>query len=98
MSGLWVLAGALVGVLNGLSRWWTVARLRAGMAGSPLKPTLGAMVARLALVAGLLIAALRNGILPGLLAFAGLWLTRSAAAIWLHKSSWARSNLDIEAE
>lgn len=98
MNGLWILAGAVVGLLNGLTRWWTVARLRAEMAHSALAPTLGAMVIRLALVAALLVAGLQRGILPGLLAFTGLWLTRSAAVIWVHASSWAHSSLDIDAD
>jgi hypothetical protein len=84
MIGLWLLAGGVVGGLNSLNRWWTVARLRADMQISPLLLTLGGMALRLALVAALLIAGLRHGIVPGLLAFAGLWLARSATVVWVH--------------
>jgi hypothetical protein len=82
MTGAWLLVGGLVGLLNGLSRWWTVAQLPADMEGTPLLLTLGGMVLRLTLVAALLIAGLRQGILPGLLAFAGLWLARSGTVVW----------------
>jgi hypothetical protein len=38
---------------------------------------------RWGLAAGLLITALQRGIVPGLLAFAGLWLARWGMACWL---------------
>lgn len=98
MIGLWLLAGALVGVLNGLTRWWTVARLRAKMEGSPLGLTLGGMTVRLILVAALLTVGLQRGILPGLLAFAGLWLTRSATVIWAQASPWLHGTMDVETD
>ncbi len=84
MTGLWLLAGGVVGGLTSLTRWWTVARLRTDMEASPLLLTLGGMALRLTLVAALLIAGLTRGIRPGLLAFAGLWLARSATVIWVH--------------
>lgn len=90
MIGAWLLAGGLVGVLNGFSRWWTVARLRAGGDGRPLLLTLGGLGVRLTLVAALLIAGLKQGIAAGLLAFAGLWLAQWATVIWVQASelSW----------
>jgi hypothetical protein len=51
------------------------------MQRSALVLTLGGMALRLALVAALLISGLRRGIVPGLLAFGGLWLTRMVAVI-----------------
>jgi hypothetical protein len=38
---------------------------------------------RWGLAVGLLVTALQRGIAPGLLAFAGLWLTRWGMACWL---------------
>jgi hypothetical protein len=68
--------------MNGLTRWWTVSRLRHEMRPSPLTLVWGALSLRLALVAAVLILGLRRGIIPGLLAFAGLWLARWGTAIW----------------
>jgi hypothetical protein len=79
---LWLLAGGLVGTANGLTRWWTISHLRHEMRLSPLALVWGGLTVRLALAAALLIIALRNGIIPGLLAFAGLWLARWGTAIW----------------
>ncbi len=88
MIGLWLLAGGLVSVLNTLTRWWIVARLRPDMRRSALLLTLSGMVVRLALVAALLIGGLKQGIVPGLLAFGGLWLTRLATVIWVQTSEF----------
>ena len=82
MIALWLLAGGLVGIANGLTRWWTVSRLRREMRLSPLALVWGVLILRLALVAALLILGLRRGIIPGLLAFAGLWLARWGTVIW----------------
>jgi hypothetical protein len=68
--------------MNGMTRWWTVSRLRKE---TPLRPRAlvwGGLSLRLALVAAVLILALRRGIIPGLLTFAGLWLARWSTAIW----------------
>lgn len=83
MIGLWVLAGAVVGTVNALTRWWTVTRLQTEMPSSALALTLGGMGMRLIIVAALLIKGLERGIIPGLLAFGGLWVARSAAVIWV---------------
>jgi hypothetical protein len=43
---------------------------------------------------GVLIAALQRGIVPGLLAFAGLWLARWGMVYWLGRTSlktWRRT-------
>lgn len=94
MIGLWLLAGGLVGMVNSLTRQWAVARLQAEMQGSALSLILGGLALRLALVAVLLIAGLKHGIVPGLLAFGGLWLARSAAVIWIQASGppWLSSS------
>jgi len=96
MIGLWLLAGGLVGALNGLTRWWTVARLRSDMEHGALLVTLGGMMLRLGLIAALLIGGLQRGIVPGLLAFGGLWLTRTLAVIWVQASGvlWTSASSD----
>lgn len=82
MIALWLVAGGLIGTANGLMRWWTVAHLGHEMRLSPLALAWGGLSVRLALVTALLIIGLRRGIIPGLLAFTGLWLARWGTAIW----------------
>jgi len=79
----WLFTGGVVGVLNGLTLWWTVARLRPDASHRALAWVLGGMMLRWGLAAGLLVTALQRGIVPGLLAFAALWLTRWGMACWL---------------
>lgn len=79
----WLFTGGAVGVLNGLTLWWTVAHLRPDAPGRAVAWTLGGAMLRWGLAAGLLITALQRGIGPGLLAFAGLWLARWGQACWL---------------
>ena len=76
MVTLWLFAGRAVGALNGFTLWSSVACLRPDVSGRAVAWVLGGALLRLGLVAGLLIAALQRGVLPGLLAFAGLWLAR----------------------
>jgi hypothetical protein len=83
MMVLWLLAGALIGTMNGMTRWWTVSRLGHGVRLRPRTIIWGGLVLRFALVAAVLILGLRRGIIPGLLAFAGLWLARWGSVIWL---------------
>lgn len=91
MIGLWMwpLAGGLVGIVNGLTRWTTISYLSSAAVTRSLILVLGGMVVRLGFVAGLLIAGLKQGIDAGLLAFAGLWVTRWIIVVW----SNARQNL-----
>jgi hypothetical protein len=72
----WLIAGGAIGVLNGLGLRWTVARLRPEAPGRAVAWALGGAMLRWGLAASLLIAALRHGVVPALLAFAGLWLAR----------------------
>lgn len=83
MSSLWLwpFAGGFVGVLNGLTRWRTVSRLSTNAVTRSLVMVLGGMFLRLSLVTGLLMAGLIRGIVPGLLAFVGIWITRWAIVI-----------------
>jgi len=72
----WLLTGGAIGVLNVLSLRWVVARLRPGAPRHAVAWVLGSALLRWGLAAGLLIAALQRGVVPGLMAFAGLWLAR----------------------
>jgi hypothetical protein len=73
---IWLSSGLIIGILNGLSLRWTVGRLRpnASLVGVPLVAV--GFFLRLGLATGLLIIALQRGIMPGLLAFVGVWLAR----------------------
>ncbi|MDY6875350.1 MAG: hypothetical protein SWK90_03980 [Chloroflexota bacterium] len=73
---LWLFTGLAVGALNGLSLQRTVARLQPSAPGHGVIWVLGGTLLRLGLATVLLIAALQHGIVPALLAFAGLWLAR----------------------
>jgi hypothetical protein len=91
MSWVWFLAGFAVGVGNGLSLWRVVRRLEPGrprrsrmrVASSRWLRWVGATV--------LLALALQAGIVPGLLAFAGLWIARWSLVIW-----WSRAQKPLE--
>ena len=87
MVVLWLFAGGAVGALNGLTLWWTVARLQPSARGHGVAWVLGSTLLRWGLAAGLLIAALQYGILPALLAFAGLWLARWGTICSAHLSA-----------
>jgi len=76
MVTLWLFAGLAVGALNGLTLWSSVARLRPDVPGRAVAWILGSALLRWGLTGGLLIAALQHGVVPGLLAFVGLWLAR----------------------
>ncbi|MCR4405803.1 MAG: hypothetical protein NUW24_02615 [Anaerolineae bacterium] len=80
MIGLWLCAGGAVGAFNALILWWTIACLRPESAGRALVGTWGGALVRLAAASGVLAVALRQGIVPGLLVFVGLWLTRWVVA------------------
>ncbi len=72
----WLLTGGAIGILNFLTLCWTVAHFRPDAPRHAVAWAVGGALVRWSLAAGLLIIALRHGVLPGLLAFAGLWLGR----------------------
>ena len=76
MTILWLLIGGAVGVLQVLTIWWTVRSLQPGVRHRILVWVIGGATLRSGLALGLLFSALRAGIVPGLLAFTGLWLGR----------------------
>ena len=87
MVTLWLFAGLVVGALNGLLLWSSVARLCPDVSARAMARILGGTLLRWGLAVGLLIAALQRGILPGLLAFAGLWLARWGTVCSAHLSA-----------
>jgi hypothetical protein len=84
----WLLAGSLVGMMNGLARWWTVSHLRYQTRRSALALVWGGFILRQAAVAALLTLGLKRGIIPGLLAFAGMCLARWGSVIWFGALRW----------
>lgn len=80
---LWLVAGAAVALVNAVTRRKAVASLSAESVSGSLVLALGSMLLRLGLIAALLVVALSHGIVSGLLAFGGLWLTRAAIVLWI---------------
>jgi hypothetical protein len=80
---LWLLTGSIVGVLHGVTLWWTVARLQPDAPRHAVVWALGGTMLRWGITASLLITALQRGIMLGLLAFAGLFLVRWSMTCWL---------------
>jgi len=72
----WLLTGGAIGILNFMTRCWTVARLHPSAPRRAVAWTVGGALLRWGLASSLLIVALRQGVWPALLAFAGLWLAR----------------------
>jgi hypothetical protein len=77
MIALWLLAGAAWGSVAMLSLRWTVERLRPQASGQALLIMGGGVLLRLAIAAGVLLAALRHSILYAGLALVGMLMARS---------------------
>ncbi len=92
----WAVAGVGVGIVNGFSRWKTVSDISPTAVAGSLLLTLGGMVLRLGLVAGVLIGSLRHGIISGLLAFAGLFITRWIMVLWFNAHGGWSGHRSIE--
>lgn len=90
MNLLWFALGALWGVLGTLALRWSVARVQPESPGRALPLVVGGSLLRLGLVALLLLAALRQGIVPALLLLVGMLLTRSILLlVWRGPSTWS---------
>ena len=76
MTGLWFVAGSLVNVMNYWMQFRTVNSLRLETHQVVVRRIVGGAVLRWMLIAILLLAAFRQGFIPGLLALAGYWLIR----------------------
>lgn len=81
-------AGLLVGALMLASQLWTVNRIAPQSGAIVAAWLLLGMLGRLALVAVLFVAALRVGIVPCLLAGAGLLVSRWGLFAWLEHTDW----------
>lgn len=79
---LWLFAGLLVGVLNVASIAGTVGRLRPDGDVRALSTVVSGFVLRLALWIVILVVALRQSAMAGLMAFAGIWLGRWPLLLW----------------
>lgn len=84
MNGLWFLAGAALGLVSLGTQRWSIRRLDMETQGQALLLVVGGMLLRVLLAAGLLLLAVQQGLLPLLLAFGGMWLTRWALLIVAH--------------
>jgi len=76
MTGLWFVAGSLVNVVNYWMQFRTVNSLRPETPQVVVRGIVGRAILRWMLIAILLLAAFRQGLIPGLLALAGYWLIR----------------------
>jgi hypothetical protein len=86
VSALWLLLGIAIALINGLSIRWTVGSLNiSGARSRAIAVVVGGAVVRVAVAALVLAVALRQGIVEGLLAFAGLWLGRWGAVAILSR-------------
>lgn len=84
---LWLLAGLLVGVLNVASIARTVGRLQPGGDVRALSSMVSGFILRMVLIILVLVFALRQSAVAGLLAFAGLWLGRWPVLLWVNGSA-----------
>ena len=90
---LWLVAGIFVGWLTMVSHVWTASRL-SSTRGLLLVGVAGLF--RLSIVAGLFILALRASAIGGLVAFAGLMLTRWVLVYLVHRGRVFQRWLDLE--
>ena len=85
MRAVWLALGGAVGVLNGLTLRWTMARLRPDAPLSGVALAVGGAALRWGLAAVMLIVASRQDLVSGLMTFAGLWLARWGVVWWLSR-------------
>ena len=85
MGVLCLLGGSAVGTLSSLTIGWTVAHMDTRSPGHAVLWTVTGAMLRWGLAAGLLLGALQRGLMPALLAFAGLWLGRWGIVCWYRR-------------
>jgi hypothetical protein len=88
MNVLWFLLGVILGVFNAWLRRWSVSHMHPGAPRRAVTWAIGGAALRWVLIAGLLSAALQQGLAAGLLACAGLLLTCWGWVSWWH---WRRA-------
>ena len=82
-SVVWFGLGNLLGLFNLSMQWWTINRLLSSQPNRAAALAVGGLIVRLALVACLLIVALKENVLAAILLLSGWWLARSASLIWI---------------
>lgn len=87
MIGLWFLAGTILGAVHIVTQQWTIRRLENSSVAGVVLLSGGGMLLRLALAAGLLLAALQQGLVPALAAFGGLVIARWLLLIVANRDS-----------
>lgn len=87
MMGVWFFVGVGVGLWNGFTLWRVVHRMEPDRPRRSRMRVASSRWLRWTGVAVLLILALQRGIVPGLLAFAGLWCARWVLVGWW---AWGR--------
>jgi uncharacterized membrane protein len=80
---VWLGLGSTLGLFTLTMQWWTINRLLSSESNRAVAVAVGGMIVRLALVAGLLIVALKENILAGILVLIGWWLVRSVSLVWV---------------
>ena len=88
MIVMWFILAYSIGVLNMLTHWWTVGRLRGQHVRHAKRLVVGGVFLRLLFSACIIIAGLRQDLLHGFLAFGGLELAR-----WTLVFGFARLNV-----
>ena len=86
MIFLWFMAGILTGIFSGLTQQWTVNQLHVNSTKKVTLLLIGGFFVRIALAGIVLFAAVQQGIIPALLAFAGLWFARWGLSLYWHKT------------
>lgn len=84
---IWLGIGITGGAINGLTLSRTALALDPAAPARTAAVTVGGILFRLGLSGGLLVVALRQGIVPGLLAFAGMLVARWVWVIWACRQS-----------
>jgi hypothetical protein len=80
---VWLGIGIAIGAINGLTLSRTALALDPATPARAAVVAVGGVLLRLGLSGGLLVIALKQGIVAGLLAFAGLLVARWAWVIWV---------------
>ncbi|MGC9332579.1 MAG: ATP synthase subunit I [Anaerolineae bacterium] len=94
MVGLWFVAGSALGVVHIVTQQWTIRRLEDRSVGGVLLLSGGGMLLRLGLAAGLLLAALQQGIVPALAAFGGLAVIRWLLLIVASRAGFCPADME----
>ncbi len=76
MTGLWFVAGSLVNIVNYWMQFRTVNSLHPETSQGVVRQIVRRAILRWILIAVLLFAAFRQGVIPGLLTFTGYWIIR----------------------